>query len=79
MRINAGFFVLRQEIFDYMNPGEELVLEPFARLIAERKLLALPYDGFWRPMDTFKDKLELDRIAARGNPPWQVWSRQRER
>lgn len=73
VRINAGFFVLRQEIFDYMRPGEELVFEPFERLIAEQRLLAFPFDGFWRPMDTFKDKVELDRIAAVGDPPWQVW------
>jgi glucose-1-phosphate cytidylyltransferase len=58
-----------------MNPGEELVVEPFARLVAAKKLLAYQYDGFWRPMDTFKDKLELDRIAASGHAPWQVWSR----
>jgi glucose-1-phosphate cytidylyltransferase len=74
VRINAGFFVLRQEIFDYMRPGEELVVEPFRRLIDVQRLLAYPYDGFWRSMDTFKDKLELDRIANVGNPPWQVWS-----
>ena len=73
MRINAGFFVLRREIFDYMNPGEELVVEPFDRLIEGARLLAYPYDGFWRTMDTFKDKLELDQIAAAGDPPWQVW------
>lgn len=73
LRINAGFFVLRHEIFDYLNPGEELVVEPFARLVAEQRLQAYHYDGFWRPMDTFKDKLELDRIAASGDAPWQVW------
>ena len=75
VRINAGFFVLRREIFDVMNPGEELVIEPFERLIGRRDLLAVPYDGFWRNMDTFKDKMELDAIVARGNPPWQVWAR----
>jgi glucose-1-phosphate cytidylyltransferase len=74
LRINAGFFVLRREIFEHMNPGEELVVEPFARLVAAKQLLAYPYDGFWRPMDTFKDKVELDRIAAGGHAPWQVWS-----
>ena len=47
--------------------------EPFERLIAEHRLLAYPYDGFWRAMDTFKDKLELDRIVAAGDPPWEVW------
>jgi glucose-1-phosphate cytidylyltransferase len=75
LRINAGFFVLRREIFEYMNPGEELVVEPFGRLVSERKLMAHPYDGFWRPMDTFKDKLDLDLIAASGHAPWEVWKR----
>jgi glucose-1-phosphate cytidylyltransferase len=37
--------------------------------------MAHPYDGFWRPMDTFKDKLELDNIAAGGDAPWEVWTR----
>jgi glucose-1-phosphate cytidylyltransferase len=73
LRINAGFFVLRREVFRYMNPGEELVVEPFARLVAERRLMAHQYDGFWRPMDTFKDKLELDLIAASDHAPWEVW------
>jgi glucose-1-phosphate cytidylyltransferase len=75
VRINAGFFILRREIFDYLHPGEELVLEPFQRLIDEGQLLAYPYDGFWRNMDTFKDKVELEEIIHAGNPPWQLWSR----
>jgi glucose-1-phosphate cytidylyltransferase len=74
VRINAGFFVLRREIFDVMQPGEELVIEPFQRLINEGKLRAVPFDGFWQSMDTFKDKIELDAIAASGKPPWQVWN-----
>ena len=73
VRINAGFFVLRREIFEYMRPGEDLVLEPFERLMRERQLLAMPYDGFWRNMDTFKDKMQLDEMVAQGNVPWQVW------
>jgi glucose-1-phosphate cytidylyltransferase len=75
VRINGGFFVLRREIFDHMNPGEELVLEPFARLIEKRELIAVPYDGFWQNMDTFKDKIQLDELVSRGNAPWQVWKR----
>ena len=75
MRINAGFFVLRDEIFDVMNPDEELVLEPFQRLIEQRQLIAVPYDGFWQNMDTFKDKIVLDEIMAAGNPPWVLWDR----
>lgn len=75
VRVNAGFFALRTEVFDSMRPGEELVIEPFNRLIAARELIAVPYDGFWQNMDTFKDKVQLDEIAASGNPPWQVWDR----
>jgi glucose-1-phosphate cytidylyltransferase len=75
IRINGGFFVLRRELFDYMNEGDELVLEPFQRLIEKGQLLAVPYQGFWRPMDTFKDKIQLDDLAAKGPAPWEVWLR----
>ena len=74
-RVNGGFFVFRKELFDHMREGEELVIEPFSRLIAKRQLLTVPYDGFWRSMDTSKDRAELDTLAARGNPPWEVWSK----
>ena len=50
--INGGYFLLRPEIFDYMNEGEELVLEPFWRLIEADKLMAYKHEGFWRSMDT---------------------------
>ncbi len=71
--INGGFFVLRQQIFDYINEGEELVEQPFSRLIEQRRLAAFPYHGFWQAMDTFKDKIAFDRMEARGNCPWAVW------
>jgi glucose-1-phosphate cytidylyltransferase len=73
LRINGGFFVFRNEIFDCIQAGEDLVVEAFERLIARRQLLAVPYDGFWRNMDTFRDKIELDEITSRGRAPWQVW------
>ena len=71
IRINGGFFVLRRGVLDYINPGEELVDEPFARLIDESQLLAYKYDGFWEPMDTIKDKQRLDRLAESGKAPWR--------
>ena len=71
--INGGFFVLRSTIFDYLREGEELVEQPFARLVGERKLMALHWDGFWQCMDTLKDKITLDRLEARGTCPWMVW------
>ena len=73
LRINGGFFVLRREIFDVMKPDEELVVQPFQRLFADRQVMAVPYDGFWRNMDTFRDKIELDELVSRGRAPWQVW------
>ena len=72
IRINAGFFVLEREIFSYIREGEELVCEPFARLIAERRLFARPYDGFFGCMDTFKEKQQLDDMYSRGETPWEV-------
>ena len=74
-RINAGFFALRPQVFDYMRDGEELVEEPFQRLIEDQKLFALEYSGFWAAMDTFKDKITLDRMEARGECPWMVWKK----
>jgi glucose-1-phosphate cytidylyltransferase len=73
VRINGGFFVLRKEIFECLQPGEELIIEPFQRLMANKQLLAVPYNGFWRNMDTFKDKMQLDEVLAHGRGPWQVW------
>ena len=71
--INGGFFVLRKEIFDYMQEGEELVVEPMTRVIREKKAVAYPHTGYWQAMDTFKDKIGFDRSYARGDAPWQVW------
>ena len=54
LRVNGGFFAFKTQIFDYVRDGEELVLEPFQRLVEDRELLAYPYDGFWMAMDTAK-------------------------
>ena len=75
MWLNGGYFIFRQEIFDYMRPGEELALKPFQRLIAEGRLMAYPYTGFWEAMDTFKDKQRLDNLFASGEAPWELWNR----
>ena len=73
--INGGFFALKQSIFDYMRDGEELVLEPFQRLIAEKQLTTYKHRGFWACMDTFKEKQILDDLFTRGAAPWEVWKR----
>jgi glucose-1-phosphate cytidylyltransferase len=73
LRINGGFFLLRREIFDYMRPGEELVQEPFDRLIQVDQLLTHAHDGFTASMDTFKDKQHFYELYAKGRAPWEVW------
>ena len=69
--INGGYFLLRREIFDYMREGEELVLEPFQRLIEADQLIAYKYEGFWRAMDTLKDRQILEDMIERGEMPWR--------
>jgi glucose-1-phosphate cytidylyltransferase len=69
--LNAGYFVFRREMLDYIGEGEDLVEEPFQRLIAEGRLAAYPYDGFWAPMDTLKDKHVLESLLESGQAPWR--------
>jgi len=71
--INGGFFAFKREIFDYVGDGEDLVAEPFQRLIAKGGLAAYKHTGFWACMDTFKDKQRLDEMNAQGDCPWEVW------
>jgi glucose-1-phosphate cytidylyltransferase len=71
--VNGGYFIFRKEIFNYLRPGEELVEEPFHRLVKEGLLAAYRHDGFWLPMDTFKDKQLLEDMYSRGAAPWEVW------
>jgi glucose-1-phosphate cytidylyltransferase len=73
--INGGYFVLRREIFDYIEEGDELVERPFQRLIEKRLLGVYRHSGFWRAMDTLKDKITLDRMEAQGVCPWMTWKR----
>src|SRR6185369_5737674 len=65
LTINGGFFAFKREIFDYIQPGEELVHQPFQRLIDKGELTAYQHDGFWGCMDTFKDKQRLDDLYAK--------------
>jgi glucose-1-phosphate cytidylyltransferase len=71
--INAGFFCFRPSVFDHIRDGEELVDAPFSRLIEQRKLWCHRHAGWWAAMDTFKDKITLDRMHARDECPWMVW------
>jgi glucose-1-phosphate cytidylyltransferase len=69
--INGGYFIFRKEIFEYIRDGEELVLEPFNRLIKAGNLMAYKYEGFWRAMDTLRDRQVLEEMVERGETPWR--------
>jgi glucose-1-phosphate cytidylyltransferase len=71
--INGGYFVFSRDVFEYIGEREDLVEQPFQRMIAREELMAYPYEGFWAPMDTLKDKQKLEALLERGNGPWRVW------
>ena len=72
--MNGGFFVFRKEFWNYINAGEEIVNEPFARLIAAKRLSTYKWNGFWACMDTFKEKMTLEDLHQKGKAPWMVWA-----
>jgi glucose-1-phosphate cytidylyltransferase len=75
VRINGGYFIFKKKIFDYIREREELVSEPFQRLVDEKQLIGYKYDGFWAGMDTFKDKQQLETLWGSGAAPWEVWKK----
>lgn len=78
LRVNGGFFVFRQGIFDYLEEGDDLVTHACARAAQAGRLLAIPYDGFWRPMDTLKERASLEALYWSGESPWALWRRPAE-
>ena len=73
--INAGFFVLEPAIFDYLEGGDSCVLEqgPLGALAAEGRLAAYRHEGFWKCMDTLRDKVALEAAWQSGKAPWRLW------
>jgi len=76
--INGGYFILRPAIFDYMREGEELIEQPFRRLIEADQLMAYQYKGFWRAMDTLRDRQALEDMVERGQMPWRIDQKRRK-
>lgn len=75
--VNAGFMVLNPEIFDYIE-GDSTVFEkePIERVSADGQLMAYRHTGFWKCMDTQRDRQQLEELAAAGNAPWMVWKKE---
>ncbi|MFI6455599.1 sugar phosphate nucleotidyltransferase [Streptosporangium amethystogenes] len=74
--VNGGYFVLRQEIFDHIPAGGDLVADGCAELAKRGRLLAYPHRGYWRPTDTVKERVALDEAYSRGDRPWALWERE---
>lgn len=72
--INGGFFVLSPRVIDYIE-GDQTIWEsdPLERLAREGQLAAYPHEGFWHPMDTLRDKNQLESLWSEGKAPWKVW------
>lgn len=75
--INGGYFMFREDIFEYIDRGEDLVGPPFERLIQKGQLQGRRYGGFWSTMDTFKDNQALEELYATQAAPWEVWKKRR--
>jgi glucose-1-phosphate cytidylyltransferase len=72
--INGGFFVLEPQVIDYIKDDSTIwEREPLENLTKESQLFAYKHEGFWKPMDTLRDKIELDRLWSTKEAPWKVW------
>ena len=74
--VSGGFFVFQREVFDFLTPDPNLFLElePLQRLARESQLAVHVHEGFWHPMDTYRDYLHLNERWKRGDSPWKTWS-----
>jgi glucose-1-phosphate cytidylyltransferase len=71
--INGGFFVFKRKALEYIGPDAILEREPLERLAREKQLAVFRHEGYWRPMDTMRERRALEEEWASGKPPWKVW------
>jgi glucose-1-phosphate cytidylyltransferase len=71
--INAGFFVFEPEIFDYLQENSVLEDKPLSDLVRENQLMAYRHDGFWQPLDTYREVLMLNELWDKNEAPWKIW------
>ncbi|MGI8576218.1 MAG: sugar phosphate nucleotidyltransferase [Egibacteraceae bacterium] len=77
LRQNGGYFVMRREVLDALDEGDDLLTDTLVRLSKEGKVAAHPYDGFWMPADSVKERAQLENMHNRGHRPWALWDRDR--
>ncbi len=73
IRENGGYFVMRRELLEHLLPGHDLVGDTLTTLAAQERVLAYPWDGFWMPADTVKERAVLERLSMSGEAPWERW------
>lgn len=73
--VNAGFFVCEPKVFDYITEGDETVFEqaPLMNLAKDGEIFTFKHEGFWKPMDTLRDKQELQKLWDNKKAPWKIW------
>ena len=71
--INMGFFVFEPEVFSYLSAGEALEESALARLAQSGEIGVNPFEGFWEPMDTYREYQMLNQLWSQGNAPWKIW------
>ena len=72
--VNGGFFVCEPGVFDYIE-GDKTIWErePLENLAKDGQLVSFKHRGFWKPMDTLRDKVELDSLWNSGKAEWKIW------
>jgi len=73
--VNAGFFICEQKVFDYLSEGDSVVFEqqPLQNMAKDGEIFTYKHYGFWKPMDSLKDKNDLNKLWNSTNAPWKIW------
>jgi len=75
-RINGGYFVCNYKLFDVLSDSEDLIFEkePMGKLVRNKELMQFPHDGFWQPMDTYREFSLLNELYKTNKAPWKIWN-----
>ena len=71
--VNAGYFIFEPEVFEYLESDSILETAPLQKLSGEGELMAFKHEGFWQPMDTFRETMMLNEMWEQEKAPWKIW------